>query len=75
MQYGYDGFGRIIKAINAAGSSTQIIYDDAYVNSWSQKGNKRTIIDPIGNITEEIFVTIQIPRRSLNSHNLNYYIP
>lgn len=55
MQYDYDGFGRIIKVTNAAGSSSQIIYDDAYVNSWGQKGSKRTVIDPIGNGTEEIF--------------------
>jgi RHS repeat-associated protein len=55
MQYDYDGFGRIIKATNAVGSSTQVIYDDAYVNSWGQKGSKRTVIDPIGNSTEEIF--------------------
>ncbi len=55
MQYEHDGFGRVVKATNAAGSSTQIIYDDAYVNEWGQKGSKRTLIDPMGNLTEEIF--------------------
>lgn len=55
MEYDYDGFGRVVKATNAAGSSTQIIYDDAYINNWGQKGIKQTIIDPLGNNTEQIF--------------------
>jgi len=55
MQLTYDGFGRIIKATNAAGTSTQLIYDDAYINSWGQKGSKRTVVDPMGHSTEEIF--------------------
>ena len=55
MQYEYDGFGRHSKATNAAGNSIQIIYDDAYINDWGQKGVKRTLIDPMGNRTEETF--------------------
>ncbi len=55
MKYEYNEFGCVVKATNAAGNSTQIIYDDAYVNDWGQKGSKRTVIDPMGNLTEEIF--------------------
>lgn len=55
MKYESDGFGRVVKATNAAGNSTQIIYDNAYVNDWGQKGSKRTVIDPMGNRTEEFF--------------------
>lgn len=57
MRYEYDGFGRLSKATNAAGHTSTIIYDDAYVNEWGQKTLKRTTIDPIGNQTEEIFDT------------------
>lgn len=55
MRYEYDGFGRLCKTTNAAGHCTKIFYDDAYVNEWGQKVQKRTLIDPIGNQTEEIF--------------------
>lgn len=55
VQYEYDRFGRIIKASNATGCSIQVIYDDAYVNEWGQRGSKRTIVDPKGSRTEEIF--------------------
>ncbi|HEY5236158.1 MAG TPA: hypothetical protein VIJ14_08275, partial [Rhabdochlamydiaceae bacterium] len=53
--YEYDGFGRLRKAVNAAGHETQISYDDAYVNDWGQKGQKRTVINPIGCQIEEVF--------------------
>ncbi|MGL5264207.1 MAG: hypothetical protein ACRDAI_06520, partial [Candidatus Rhabdochlamydia sp.] len=55
MQYEYDGFGRLSKSTNATGSVTQIVYDDAYVNDRGLKSYKRTLIDPMGNQTEEIF--------------------
>jgi RHS repeat-associated protein len=55
MWFAYDGFGRIIQTTNASGNSTQVVYDDTYVNGWGQRGTKRTIIDAMGNRTEEIF--------------------
>lgn len=55
MQYEYDGLGRLCKAISATGNVSQIIYDDAYISDWGQKGNKCTLVDSLGNRTEEIF--------------------
>lgn len=55
LKYEYDGFGRLCKATNAAGHVTTVVYDDAFVNEWGQKTRKRTVIDPMGNQTEEIF--------------------
>ncbi|MGB7128510.1 MAG: RHS repeat-associated core domain-containing protein [Candidatus Rhabdochlamydia sp.] len=76
MQYEYDGFGRLIKTTNAVGSATQIIYDDAYINSWGQKGSKRTLIDPMDNKIEEIFDNdaqlIQIYKRDKSGNLLSY---
>lgn len=57
LHYEYDGFGRLCKLTNAAGSVTTILYDDAYVNEWGQKTQKRTFIDPLGTRTEEVFDT------------------
>lgn len=54
-QYEYDGFGRLFKIIGASSQTTEIFYDDVYVNEWGQKARKRTLIDPLGNQTEEIF--------------------
>ncbi len=55
LKYEYDGFGRLSKATNAAGFSSTITYNDAYINEWGQKTRKRTLIDPLGNQTEETF--------------------
>lgn len=57
IRYGYDGFGRLSQATNAAGHTTTLLYDDTYINEWGQKTLKRTTIDPLGNQTEEIFDT------------------
>ncbi|MES2272590.1 MAG: RHS repeat-associated core domain-containing protein [Chlamydiota bacterium] len=54
-QYEYDGFGRLSKTENGVGSTAQIFYDDFYINEWGQKGQKRILIDPLGNSREEIF--------------------
>ena len=55
VKYEYDGFGRLRKTTNAAGHTTIIEYDDAYLNDWGQKTRKRTLIDPMGNQIEEVF--------------------
>ena len=55
LKYEYDGFGRLYQVTNAAGHTSTIEYDDAFVNEWGQRTCKRTLIDPIGNQTEEIF--------------------
>jgi RHS repeat-associated protein len=55
VHYEYDGFGRLSKSTNTVGATTQIFYDDAYINDWGQKGRKRTLIDPVGNQTEEVY--------------------
>ncbi len=55
MQYEHDGLGRLCKATNATGNVSQIIYDDAYTSDWGQKGSKRTVVDSLGNRTDEIF--------------------
>jgi RHS repeat-associated protein len=54
-QYEYDGLGRACKIIGAFNQVTVISYDDTYVNELGQKARKRTVIDPLGNQTEEIF--------------------
>ena len=54
-QYEYDGFARLSRIISPSNQVTEIFYDDAYVNEWGQKAQKRTLIDPLGNRTEEIF--------------------
>jgi RHS repeat-associated protein len=54
-RYDYDGFGRLIKIQDAFNQSTQIVYDDRYINAWGQRVLKRTEIDPLGNLTEETF--------------------
>lgn len=54
LKYEYDGFGRLYQATNAAGHTSTIEYDDAYLNEWGQRTCKRTLIDPMGNQTEEI---------------------
>jgi RHS repeat-associated protein len=56
-RFDYDGFGRPTKITNAFNQSTEILYDDQYINEWGQKALKRTEIDPLGNRTEEIFNT------------------
>ena len=33
----------------------QVLYDDFYINSRGQRVQRRTLIDPLGNRTEEIF--------------------
>lgn len=55
VEYGYDGFGRISKIINASNQITQIIYDDFYINELGQKTQKKIVIDPLGNQREEIY--------------------
>lgn len=55
LTYEYDGFGRLYKVTNAAGHTSTIEYDDTFVNEWGQRTCKRTLIDPMGNQTEEIF--------------------
>ncbi len=55
MHCEYDGFGRLSGVKNACGDVTQILYDDAFINQWGQRVQKRTRIDPLGNQTEEIF--------------------
>lgn len=54
-QYEYDGLGRPCKIIGSSNQVTVIRYDDVYVNEWGQKTRKRTVTDPLGNQTEEIF--------------------
>lgn len=74
MQYEYDSFGRLFKTINASGSVTTIAYDDAYINEWGQRTEKRTIFDPLGNQTEEIFNVdgniIKVTKKDALSHLL-----
>lgn len=55
LKYEYDGFGRLCKITNAAGHATIIEYDDTFLNEWGQRTCKRTLIDPMGNQTVEIF--------------------
>lgn len=55
LTYEYDGFGRLYQVTNAAGHTSTIVYDDAFVNEWGQRTCKRTLINPIGDQTEEIF--------------------
>ncbi len=56
-QYEYDGVGRISKVLDAFGNSTQILYEDQYVNQLGQNVLKRIQIDALGNCKEEIFDT------------------
>ncbi len=55
LKYEYDGFGRLYQTINAAGHTSTIEYDETFINQWGQRTCKRTLIDPTGNQTEEIF--------------------
>jgi RHS repeat-associated protein len=54
-QYEYDGVERISKILDAFGNSTQILYDDHYVNQLGQNVLKRTQINALGNRKEEIY--------------------
>lgn len=54
-EYEYDGFGRVSKILSASNQATQIIYDDSFINEWGQKAQKKIVIDPLGNQTEEIY--------------------
>lgn len=76
MQLEYDHFGRLIQASGASGNITQISYDDLYVTSWGQRGCKRTIVDPLGNCTEEILDQdghlIQDSKRSIGGTLLSH---
>ncbi len=73
-QYEYDGLGRPCKIIGSSNQVTVIRYDDAYVNEWGQKTRKRTVIDPLGNQTEEIFDNtghlIKVSKRDKTGHLL-----
>lgn len=75
MQYEYDGFSRLSKATNASGHATLIVYEDAYINEWGQRTQKRTILDPMGNQTEEIFDTdgnvVKVTKKDASSHLLS----
>jgi len=51
----YDLFGRLTKEIDNQGSSTEIAYDDGFINEWGQKALKKVITDPLKNTTEEIY--------------------
>ena len=55
ITYAYDGFGRLCKATDSFGQVTTWTYDDAYINTWGQKAEKRICNDPLGRQTEEIF--------------------
>lgn len=54
-QYEYDEFGRLFKTLKGAAQETKILYDDAYINPQGQKVQRRIVIDPARNETEEIF--------------------
>ena len=54
-QYEYDNFGRLSKTIKGTNQETKILYDDAYVNPQGQKVQRRIVIDPALNETEEIY--------------------
>jgi len=56
-EYEYDGIGRVSKVLDAFGNSTQILYEDHYVNQLGQNVLKRIQIDALGNRKEEIFDT------------------
>lgn len=55
LKYEYDGFGRLYQVTNAGGHTSTIEYDETFLNEWGQRTCKRTLIDPMGNQTEEIF--------------------
>ena len=51
----YDLFGRLIRETEAQGSSTQIVYDDGFINEWGQRVLKKVTTDPLGNHIEEVY--------------------
>jgi RHS repeat-associated protein len=55
IQYQYDGWGRLSKVIDANNHMSQFHYDDKHVDKKGRRALKRTLINPVGNQTEEIF--------------------
>lgn len=51
----YDLVGRLVRETDTQGLSTEIVYEDGFVNEWGQRVLKKVTIDPLGNTTEEVF--------------------
>ena len=80
-RFEYDCFGRIIQEIDPQGFATEIHYDDQYTNEWGQRGLKKAITDPLGNIAEKIYdsngnlvliIKKDPPRKTLSSAQFFY---